>query len=509
MRPMCLLPLVVVLAGCTSGDVDDPIDTGVDETGGAADDETGETDTDWSWHTDEDDGTDPPTVAWSFTFVLDDDGDLRTAAAPIEGATVTADSGADTFTATTDAAGRAVLHESFRDLKPPFWVTAQKDIEVGGETIRIASSIRIEDTSSEDFGVVFVMDGGFESDDEGPPTADTRLSGTVRNVPIVPAGYQLDVVAKREGTEDQQLTLLTGPTDGPAGDVPFAMSGLAPGDYWVYAGIAREAGVGDVAWGWDYEAIAVSDGRVRVNADQDNATDSVDFAARGIPFASKEVSASGWASGGVGPVFDVLVAKDGDEFPIGVHGAIDPGAWTVPSSLSLADGAPEGFDVSNSFATWAGDDPDWQQLRDVPVADAGPLDFALPGRLTIDRPFHGASARAADLATSELAWSGDATGLGLTTVVLSGEPDLAGVDATAWLILLPGDATTMTLPATERPMLGAGGFELEVTRHAVADGTTALGVDAFAGPNAHEQLGRLLPVGRSADSRATAGLELR
>jgi hypothetical protein len=78
---------------------------------------------------------------------------------------------------TTDANGEAV----FQNVDGPFTVTAQADFVLEGETIRLATTVVGVTPASGTIGLAIFLD----DDDDGQPTPDATVQGTVSNLPAL------------------------------------------------------------------------------------------------------------------------------------------------------------------------------------------------------------------------------------------------------------------------------------------------------------------------------------
>ncbi len=441
----------------------------------------------------------PPVESHTFTVFLEDDGDFTTRAGTLADATVTVDADGELFTAVTDDDGQV----RFDWLQTPFYVTAQYDLDFGDGIARIASTRWIEGTDAREFGIL-MMGGGDSYEPDGEPDPDTRITGTIRNVPEIPAGYSLDVVTKIEGWELGWTTVLNGPTTGVTASVDFALADLPPGPHVVYAAIRQPASA--VAhWGWKHLEVAVSEQRTLARH-QESVLAVVDFDASSVRFAERQVEVDGWAPGAFGPVFDVIVrGAFGGEIPIGVHGATGESTWTAPTSLWLAESASDDLLVSNAFGTWTLDDEEeeWSQALALPLDTEGTLVFDLVPALEITAPRSGARVSASG--GLDISWVGGDASTAITDVWIEGEPTGLDVDFVSWLILLSGDASDVRLPGVALDMLAPGEFGVGVYTSRAPGHDGALGVDAYSGPDAPDQIRALFPQDYWDDAGASLG----
>ncbi len=390
--------------------------------------------------------------------------------------TVTLSQGNTAITQTTDINGLA----TFNNITGMVTVTGQIDIPSIQGTIRLATTLHdITPVNGQTGLPIFQFQLGLTT---ALPAQGTAITGTISNIPPVPAGFELIVFAKEQNTYDccddfNNPSVIIPASSIDNGTASYTLDftngiGLIAGNYTVMAVIRQvnfETGI------TLYDSAAVRPTRISTTDGATSSNANLNFAdiTMKYEFTTKSITVNNLPPLPSGTDLDfaeidnTVVLASGEELSFETFAtAAGSAAVSFPSSASFISTSPGGMRVSyNSTNFIVSRDSTSSivsqgQTASLAASSATALTFNLINIPVISSPTDGQELSLAAANNMTATWS-DPGSIDLVLAVISSSssaPAAGGIN-TLWIHYLPGSSTDLTIPsvsANTLPMFAAG-----------------------------------------------------
>ncbi|MFV2058254.1 MAG: hypothetical protein ACC707_17450, partial [Thiohalomonadales bacterium] len=383
----------------------------------------------------------------------------------------------------TDSAGMAI----FNNISGAFTITGQHDFVKSSGTERIAVSIHNIDPPNGQVGLPIFAGVDFLPGIQEP---GIRIEGTLKNLPVIPAGYQLNIEARPidDGCCFGSSFILNGTGVAPA-DQPYSISNsLAVNDYSVVANIQKMTGNNS---GFEYLAAAVYNAKVTTTSTATTAMIDIDFndPTMLIKFETKTITVANFSQGlennnismnswvhnlpsGIDLYFNAHY-----QFVNGGFGVVLPTTGSFISSFPAGSVAGYNLSVRRDSANYQISTYDDVTL---PFSSTPSLTFTLFSDIfdapVISSPKDQQTFTATTAASMEVNWTLGTSTTDLVFVSVDTTRDstaippistgITGINTISWFHIMPGNSINMNMPATapSMPMFGADSqYDLDVS----------------------------------------------
>lgn len=376
-------------------------------------------------------------------------------------ATVTLVQGNTVLTEQTDASGVAV----FSNITGGFTVTGQFDYSLNGNTYRAAQTIHNINPPGRQLGLlVGVPDIAAFFDQPINPVVGTMISGTITNIPVIPAGYslflhygqQIDGLNMSDGGQELVIGNGTAPADQPY----LISSGLGVGNYKVAVVIRSTTTPLSTR---EFQSAAIHTALVATTGGMESSNIDIDMSDSNtlIAFQTKDVVAPNYTP--VPATTDIRITNVvaypglGDVYfnPYEDSGS----SLSLPASLSMISEEPATA-IQSGYELVIETDTYGKESR-VPfiASTVSEVSFDLIEPPVFTSPTDGSNLPMNSAQNINLQWSfsgSENPDFYLMAIADESGTGVAGIAGWEWRHYAPGDITSLTLPNVQLPMMGAG-----------------------------------------------------
>ncbi len=398
---------------------------------------------------------------------------------------VTLSQGSTAITQTTNASGRV----TFNNITGMVTVTGQLDTVTAQGTIRLASSIHNITPVNGQIGLSLIRF------DLTPPTPvqNTEISGTISNIPAIPAGFELIVIAKEQNTSDccddvNNPTVLISGVSIIDGSASYSLNnsnglntGIIAGNYTLMAVIRQVNIMTGVTL---YDSAAIRPTRASTTAGETTPNVNLNFAdpTMKIEFTNKSISVNNLlplpanTDLDLAEIDNVVLLASGEELAFETFAAPFGNSLSFPAAASFITASPGGTRASYELDIEYSGTTDFSvsqgQNAGLSASNATSLSFNLINIPTISSPTNKQELSQAAANNMTVNWS-DPGSIDMVFAIISSfsfNPAASNDINILWIHYLPANSSSLTIPSASintLPMFISGSqnvLQIDTTR---------------------------------------------